>query len=108
MKFWDARPLLACKDARGAAFCCGTSAVFRVEALLASGGMAIETVTEDMLTSFKFDERSYRTVFLNERLSMGLAPGGSPPTFRSGHAGALARFSKSIPAGPSPDPQKSA
>jgi cellulose synthase (UDP-forming) len=68
--------LLACKDAWGAAFCCGTSAVFRVEALLASGGMAIETVTEDMLTSFKFDERSYRTVFLNERLSMGLAPEG--------------------------------
>ncbi len=50
--------LLACKDAWGAAFCCGTSAVFRVEALLASGGMAIETVTEDMLTSFKFGERS--------------------------------------------------
>lgn len=68
--------LLACKDAWGAAFCCGTSAVFRVDALVATGGMATETVTEDMLTTFKFGEHGYRTVFLNEMLSMGLAPEG--------------------------------
>ena len=68
--------LLASKDAWGAAFCCGTSAVFRVEALVAAGGMATETVTEDMLTSFKFEECGYRTVFVNEMLSMGLAPEG--------------------------------
>lgn len=68
--------LLACKDAWGAAFCCGTSAVFRVDALVAAGGMATETVTEDMLTTFKFEEKGYRTVFLNEMLSMGLAPEG--------------------------------
>ncbi|MGE0419195.1 MAG: glycosyltransferase [Acetobacteraceae bacterium] len=68
--------LLACKDAWGAAFCCGTSAVLRVEALKASGGMATETVTEDMLTSFKMREHGWRTIFLNERLSLGLAPEG--------------------------------
>lgn len=68
--------LLSCKDAWGAAFCCGTSAVFRVEALEVSGGMAVETVTEDMLTTFKMEEHGYRTVFLNEALSMGLAPEG--------------------------------
>jgi cellulose synthase (UDP-forming) len=68
--------LLGCKDAWGAAFCCGTSAIFRVEALVAAGGMAIETVTEDMLTTFKFGEYGYRTIFVNERLSMGLAPEG--------------------------------
>jgi cellulose synthase (UDP-forming) len=68
--------LLACKDAWGAAFCCGTSAVFRVEALVAAGGMATETVTEDMLTSFKLREHGFRTVFLNEILSLGLAPEG--------------------------------
>ncbi len=66
--------LMPCKDAWGAAFCCGTSAVFRVAALEASGGMATETVTEDMLTTFKFEEYGYRTVYLNERLSLGLAP----------------------------------
>ncbi|HZF77298.1 MAG TPA: glycosyltransferase [Acetobacteraceae bacterium] len=68
--------ILACKDAWGAAFCCGTSAVFRVDALVAAGGMATETVTEDMLTSFKLEEVGYRTIFLNEQLSLGLAPEG--------------------------------
>ena len=68
--------LLPCKDAWGAAFCCGTSAVFRVAALEQAGGMAVETVTEDMLTSFKLREFGWRTVFLNERLSLGLAPEG--------------------------------
>lgn len=68
--------LLACKDAWGAAFCCGTSAVLRVAALEAAGGMATETVTEDMLTSFKLREHGYRTIYLNEPLSLGLAPEG--------------------------------
>ena len=67
---------LAAKDAWGAAFCCGTSAVFRVAALQACGGMATATVTEDMLTSFRIEEEGYRTVFLNEQLSLGLAPEG--------------------------------
>ena len=66
--------LLPSKDAWGAAFCCGTSAVIRVDAFQKAGGMATQTVTEDMLTTFQFDEHGYRTVFLNERLSLGLAP----------------------------------
>ena len=68
--------LMPGKDAWGAAFCCGTSALFRMEALLACGGLATQTVTEDMLTSFVLREHGYRTVFLNERLSLGLAPEG--------------------------------
>jgi cellulose synthase (UDP-forming) len=64
------------KDAWGAAFCCGTSAVFRVEALERCGGMPTATVTEDMLTTFRMLEEGYRTVFLNEPLSLGLAPEG--------------------------------
>lgn len=71
--------LLECKDAWGAAFCCGTSAVFRVDALVDAGGMAIETVTEDMLTTFKLSEYGYRTIYINEQLSMGLAPEGLAP-----------------------------
>lgn len=66
--------LMPCKDAWGAAFCCGTSAVIRTAALEACGGMATETVTEDMLTTFKMGEYGYRTIYLNERLSLGLAP----------------------------------
>lgn len=68
--------LLPSKDAWGTAFCCGTSAIVRVEAALKSNGLATETVTEDMLTSFQFLEHGYRTIFLNERLSLGLAPEG--------------------------------
>ena len=55
--------LLPSKDAWGAAFCCGTSAVFRVQAFITAGGMATETVTEDMLTTFKFEEFGFRTIF---------------------------------------------
>lgn len=68
--------ILASKDAWGVAFCCGTSAVIRARALVAIGGLATETVTEDMLTSFKLEAVGYRTIFLNERLSLGLAPEG--------------------------------
>lgn len=68
--------LLPSQDAWGGAFCCGTSAVLRVAALRAIGGMATETVTEDMLTSFKLNERGFRTVYLDEQLSLGLAPEG--------------------------------
>jgi cellulose synthase (UDP-forming) len=64
------------KDAWGAAFCCGTSAVVRVAALIACGGVPTATVTEDMLTTFRMREFAYRTVFLNERLSLGLSPEG--------------------------------
>lgn len=66
--------LMPSKDAWGAAFCCGTSAVIRVDALERCGGMRTETVTEDMLTSFSMREHGYRTIYLNERLSIGLAP----------------------------------
>jgi cellulose synthase (UDP-forming) len=65
---------MPCRDAWGAAFCCGTSAVIRVSALQASGGMAIDTLTEDLLTTYKLREHGFRTIYLNERLSMGLAP----------------------------------
>jgi glycosyl transferase family 2 len=50
--------------------------VIRVRALVAIGGLGHETVTEDMLTTFKMEEHGYRTIFLNEALSMGLAPEG--------------------------------
>lgn len=68
--------LMPSLDAWGTACCCGTSAVLRVAALQATGGMATETVTEDMLTSFKMAELGWSTVYLNEPLSLGLAPEG--------------------------------
>lgn len=68
--------LLASKDAWGVAFCCGTSSVTRRQALEQVGGFPTESVTEDMLLSFKLKELGWKTAYLNERLSMGLAPEG--------------------------------
>ncbi len=65
---------LASRDAWNCAFCCGTSAVFRRDAIEAIGGIATETVTEDIHTSLKLLHKGYVTRYLNERLSMGLAP----------------------------------
>src|ERR1700686_883262 len=68
--------VLASKDAWGAAFCCGTSSVVRVRALEACGGFPIESVTEDFLLTLELDRHGWRTIYLNERLSAGLAPEG--------------------------------
>lgn len=66
--------ILASRDAWDRAFCCGTSAVFRRDAIRRVGGIATESVTEDILTTVKMLPDGYITRYLNERLSMGLAP----------------------------------
>ncbi len=68
--------VMAAKDAWGASFCCGTSSVIRFDTLQAIGGFPTESVTEDYLVTLKMKQRGYRTVYLNERLSLGLAPEG--------------------------------
>lgn len=68
--------MMASKDAWGAAFCCGTSSVIRVRALEEVGGFPTNSVTEDFLITLKLDRQGWRTVYLNERLSVGLAPEG--------------------------------
>jgi cellulose synthase (UDP-forming) len=68
--------LLASKDAWGVAFSCGTSSICRRSAVEAIGGFPTESITEDMLLSVKLKSVGWRTIYLNERLSMGLAPEG--------------------------------
>jgi len=63
-------------DALGWASCCGTSCLIRMEALDAIGGFPIVSVCEDTLSSFEMNKKGYRTVFLQERLTVGLAPEG--------------------------------
>jgi cellulose synthase (UDP-forming) len=63
-------------DAWGCAFCCGTSSVIRFEAIRSIGGLPTDSVTEDYLTTLRLKEKGYRTVYLNEPLSFGLAPEG--------------------------------
>ncbi|MGD9805999.1 MAG: glycosyltransferase [Hyphomicrobiaceae bacterium] len=68
--------LMAAKDAWGTAFCCGTSSVIRFEAVERAGGFPTESVTEDYLLTLRLKRNGYRTIYLNERLSIGLAPEG--------------------------------
>ncbi|MCB4822431.1 glycosyltransferase [Roseicella aerolata] len=72
--FFDA--ILASKDAHGTAFSCGTSALIRASALEEIGLFPTESVTEDLLLSIKLTGLGWRTVYLNEPLTVGLAPEG--------------------------------
>jgi cellulose synthase (UDP-forming) len=68
--------LMASKDAWGAAFCCGTSSVIRFIPLMQIGGFPTDSVTEDYLVTLRLREIGYQTIYLNEQLSLGLAPEG--------------------------------
>jgi len=68
--------VMASKDAWGVAFCCGTSSVIRFQALQSIGGFPTDSVTEDFLLTLRLREKGFRTVYLNEVLSLGLAPEG--------------------------------
>ncbi len=68
--------LMPAKDAWGVAFCCGTSSVIRYSGLMEIGDFRRISVTEDYLVTLRLKERGYLTVYLNERLTLGLAPEG--------------------------------
>lgn len=56
-----------------AAFCCGTGAVLRTSALRSVGGLATETVTEDIHTSIRLHRSGWKSRYHNEVLARGLA-----------------------------------
>lgn len=68
--------VMPAKDAWGAAFCCGTSSIVRFAPLLAIGGLPTDSVTEDYLLTLRMKETGYTTAYLNEALTLGLAPEG--------------------------------
>jgi cellulose synthase (UDP-forming) len=61
------------KNRWGAAFWCGTNAVVRAAALRDVGGVAFETVTEDIHTTIRMHRRGWHTKYHNEVLAHGLA-----------------------------------
>ena len=61
------------KNRWGGAFWCGTNAVLRVAALRAVGGVATDTITEDIHTTVRMHRAGWRTVYHNEVLARGLA-----------------------------------
>jgi cellulose synthase (UDP-forming) len=68
--------IMPSKDAWGLAFCCGTSSIIRFSAIQEIGGFPTDSVTEDFLLTIRLRERGYQTVYLNEKLTVGLAPEG--------------------------------
>ena len=67
------RCLQAGRNRWNASFCCGTGALFRTTALRSVGGLATETVTEDIHTSIRLHRAGWRSVYHNEVLARGLA-----------------------------------
>lgn len=65
--------MAASRDAWDVAFCCGSCSIIRRRAIEAIGGIPTESVTEDLLTTLEMLNKGYKTRYLNERLSMGLA-----------------------------------
>ncbi|MEV8150542.1 glycosyltransferase [Arthrobacter sp. NPDC080073] len=55
-------------------FWCGSTSLLRVKALLEVGGVATETITEDMHTTLKLIRIGWRTVYHHQTLAVGLAP----------------------------------
>lgn len=65
--------MAASRDAWDMAFCCGSCSILRRSAIDATGGIPTESVTEDLLTTLRMIRKGYITVYLNEKLSQGLA-----------------------------------
>ena len=55
-------------------FWCGSTSLIRVAALAEVGGVATETITEDMHTTLKLIRAGWRTAYHHQTLAVGLAP----------------------------------
>jgi cellulose synthase (UDP-forming) len=55
-------------------FWCGSTSLLRVSALRDVGGVATETITEDMHTTLKLIRKGWKTAYHHQTLAVGLAP----------------------------------
>ncbi|WP_254174328.1 glycosyltransferase family 2 protein [Planktothrix pseudagardhii] len=67
------RQLELIKNSVGSTVCSGTSFVVRRSALESIGGFVTESICEDYFTGIQLTAKGYRLVYLNEKLSAGLA-----------------------------------
>jgi cellulose synthase (UDP-forming) len=67
--------LMAARHHAGAGpFWCGSTSLLRVKALREVGGVATETITEDMHTTLKLIRLGWKTAYHHQTLAVGLAP----------------------------------
>jgi cellulose synthase (UDP-forming) len=67
------RQLQPIRDAAGSVVCSGTSFVVRRSALVDAGYFVTDSLSEDYFTGIRLAAKGYRLVYLNEKLSAGLA-----------------------------------
>ncbi|MHC0065438.1 glycosyltransferase [Nostoc sp. UIC 10890] len=95
------RQIQTSRDSSGSAICAGTSFVVRRSALDQIGGFVTESLSEDYFTGIRLSAQGYRLVYLNEKLSAGLAAeniiGYATQRLRWGQGTLQALFIKSNP-----------
>lgn len=67
------RQIQPLKDGAGSVVCAGTAFLVRRSALDEAGGFFTQSLTEDYFTGIGLSARGYRLVYLDEKLSAGLA-----------------------------------
>ncbi len=67
------RQIQPIRDGAGSVICSGTSFVIRRSALEATGGFVTDSLSEDYFTGIRISAQGYRMVYLDEKLSAGLA-----------------------------------
>lgn len=67
------RQIQPLKDAVGSVVCCGTSFVVRRSVLAEVRGFVTDSLCEDYFTGIRISANGYRSIYLNEKLSAGLA-----------------------------------
>jgi cellulose synthase (UDP-forming) len=67
------RQIQPLRDSAGSVICCGTSFVLLRSALKKVGGFVTDSLSEDYFTGIRLSAQGYRLVYLDEKLSAGLA-----------------------------------
>ncbi|MDY6902600.1 MAG: glycosyltransferase [Cyanobacteriota bacterium] len=67
------RQIQPIKDSAGSVVCAGTSFVVRRSALEKTGGFVTESLSEDYFTGINLSAKGYKLIYLDEKLSAGLA-----------------------------------
>jgi len=67
------RQIQPIRDGAGSVICAGTSFVMRRSALAEAGGFVTDSLSEDYFTGIRIAAQGYRLIYLDEKLSAGLA-----------------------------------
>lgn len=66
--------VLVHRNTIGCATCVGTGVIFRRKHLDEIGGFQAQSITEDTMTAYALFNRGYKSVYVNEKLQVGLTP----------------------------------